>query len=465
MTDVGKINLKGNYEYNKTKNIHRISGSGENIWGIEDAFYYVWNKTEGDLILQANIEFEGEGKHEHRKAGWMLRAGLGADDAYVDAVLHGDGLISLQYRELKGGETKEVQSPVKGKGTLRLDRTGDQYTMYVIPNNESVHPVATISLQLPETVYTGLMVCSHDSTTIETAVFSDVILKVLQPVTDEERVVESNLEIINIESGLRRIVHSAKNHFEAPNWSRDGSTLYFNSKGLIYTIPVTGGDPQLINTDFATNCNNDHGLSPDGKELVISHHQDGVSLIYILPGMGGTPRLVTENGPSYWHGWSPDGKTLVYCAERKGQYDVYSIPVEGGKETQLTNTPGLDDGPEYSPDGKYIYFNSVRTGQMKIWRMNADGSDQTQVTPGDNYGDWFAHPSPDNKMLIFVSYDKSVEGHPPNKDVVLRIMPVDGKEPKIVAALFGGQGTINVPSWSPDSKEVAFVSYRLVNPN
>lgn len=461
--DVGRVNLKGNLSYHSEDNIYSISGSGENIWGTEDAFYFTWKKMKSDIVLQTNIKWIGEGKHYHRKAGVMIRAGLNPDDPYADAVLHGDGLISLQYREKKGGETIQIESPFKGKCDLRFERTGDQYTMYMIREDSTINPVGTISLELPDEVYAGLFVCSHDSTTIETAIFSDVIIDEL-PKSDSERVVESNLEIFNIESGLRRIVYKKVDHFEAPNWSRDGNTLYFNSHGKIYTIPVTGGEPSHINTEFATNCNNDHGLSPDGSELVISHHKDGKSLIYILPSSGGMPRLVTEKGPSYWHGWSPDGRTLVYCAERNGEYDVYSIPVEGGSETRLTNAPGLDDGPEYSPDGKYIYFNSVRTGQMKIWRMNADGSNEVQITPNDNYGDWFAHPSPDNKWLVFVSYHKSVEGHPANKDVVIRLMSIETREISIIATLFGGQGTINVPSWSPDSEEFAFVSYRLVNP-
>ena len=101
---------------------------------------------------------------------------------------------------------------------------------------------------------------------------------------------------------------------------------------------------------------------------------------------------------------------------------------------------------------------------MKIWRMKADGSEQQQITFDGEYADWFPHPSPDGKWLVFLSYDKSVQGHPPNKDVQLRIMPISGGRPKILTKLFGGQGTINVPSWSPDSKYVAFVSYRLVSP-
>jgi len=273
--------------------------------------------------------------------------------------------------------------------------------------------------------------------------------------------VESTLEIVSIDTGKRTVVYRTADHFEAPNWSRDGKTLLFNSKGRLYTIPVAGGKPTLLDTGDANRCNNDHGYSPDGKFLAISHSPERSSLIYVLPAAGGSPRLVTPKGPSYWHGWSPDGSTLAYCAERNGEFDIYTIPVNGGEERRLTTAPGLDDGPDYSPDGQYIYFNSERTGVMQIWRMRTDGSGQEQVT-NDGYADWFAHPSPDGKWLVLLSYDKDVKGHPPNKNVRLRIMPATGGKPKVIVELFGGQGTINVPSWSPDSKRFAFVSYRLL---
>ena len=277
------------------------------------------------------------------------------------------------------------------------------------------------------------------------------------------KVLESSLETYNIETGERKVVYRVKDHIEAPNWSPDGSYFLFNSHGKLYTLPVEGGEPEQLDTGFADNCNNDHGFSPDGTMLAISHSPEGEgSKIYVMPATGGTPRLVTEKAPSYWHGWSPDGKTLVYPAQRNGEFDIYAIPVEGGEETRLTDARGLDDGAEYTPDGKWIYFNSVRSGVMKIYRMRPDGTGVEQVTFNEEYGDWFPHPSPDGQKIVFLSYDASVEGHPPNKDVVLRLMPLGGGEPEVVVELFGGQGTINVPSWSPDSKRFAFVSYRWV---
>jgi Tol biopolymer transport system component len=276
--------------------------------------------------------------------------------------------------------------------------------------------------------------------------------------------VESFLEIMDISTLERTVVWKSNTRFEAPNWSRDGSTLIFNMGGLLYRIPVRGGEPVQIPTGTASRINNDHGISPDGRMLAISDGTEtGKSLIYTLPVNGGTPKKLTPVGPSYWHGWSPDGKTLAYCAERNGNYDIYTIPVTGGSETRLTSDPLLDDGPDYSPDGEYIYFNSARTGTMQIWRMHTDGSAQEQLTT-DTYNDWFAHPSPDGKWIVYVSFGPEVPAgeHPPNKNVMLRRMNLETGEVTELLKLFGGQGTINVPSWSPDSKKIAFVSYRLL---
>jgi TolB protein len=273
----------------------------------------------------------------------------------------------------------------------------------------------------------------------------------------------STLETIDIASKARTTIYRAPEHFEAPNWTRDGMFFLFNQDGRIYRLPVGGGKPEAIDTGFAVRCNNDHGISPDSKFIAISDQsqEEHKSIVYVVPFTGGAPRRLTQNSPSYWHGWSPDGKTLAFVGERNGDFDIYSIPFAGGEESRLTTAKGLDDGPEYSPDGKYIYFNSVRTGLMQIWRMRPDGSEQEQITH-DGFNNWFPHISPDGKWIVILSFDQSVEGHPPNKDVTLRLMARESGQITVLAKLFGGQGTINVPSWSPDSKRLAFVSYELV---
>jgi TolB protein len=276
--------------------------------------------------------------------------------------------------------------------------------------------------------------------------------------------VTSLLEIIEIKNGQRTILERFDRRIEAPNWTPDGSALIYNAEGRMYRFDLVSHESQEIATGFATRCNNDHVLSPDGTHLAISHHsaEDGQSRVYVVPVVGGEPRLVTPIGPSYLHGWSPDGTTLSYCAERSGQYDIYTMAVIGGPEHRLTDTPGLDDGPEYAPDGQHLWFNSVRSGLMQIWRMGADGSDPTQMTFGEA-NHWFPHVSPNGSSVVFISYQTDVpaDQHPADKPVRLELMPVEGGAPELMTECFGGQGTLNVNSWAPDSQRLAFVSYHV----
>jgi Tol biopolymer transport system component len=272
----------------------------------------------------------------------------------------------------------------------------------------------------------------------------------------------SSVEIYTLATGTSRVVWQTEQLVEAPNWSPDGQSLAINGDGLLYRLPLTGREPVLIDTGFARQCNNDHGISPDGKTIVISDKTEfGKSAIYLLPAEGGAPRLVTRNLPSYWHGWSPDGRTLTYCGIRDQVFDIFTNPVDGGDETRLTFGEGRNDGPDYSPDGKWIYFNSSRSGRMQIWRIRPDGSDVTRITDSE-FGDWFPHPSPDGKHLLVLSYDGDVFDHPRDLDVRLRLMDPDGGNARVLFELFGGQGTINVPNWSPDGREFAFVRYQPV---
>lgn len=275
----------------------------------------------------------------------------------------------------------------------------------------------------------------------------------------------SILEVYHMETGQREMLARFDGVIEAPNWSKDGSFLVYNSGGRLYRFDLDSRTSSGIPTGFAVACNNDHVLSPDGTDIAISHmtREDLQSRVYTLPIAGGALRLVTPLGPSYLHGWSPDGKTLAYCAQRNGEFDVYTVPAEGGEEVRLTSAPGLNDGPEYSPDGKYIWFNSVRTGLMQAWRMRADGSEQTQMTFDLDRNTWFPHISPDGKQVVMLAYrkgDLEPGEHLPGKQVELRLMEASGGSVRTIAELYGGQGTINVNSWSPDSKHFAFVSYQ-----
>lgn len=471
-TDVGHPRLKGSTRYDADKQVYTLSGSGANMWANADQFHFASVKMSGDFILTTFCRFEGKGVVLHRKMGLIVRADLSAGSRYADAAVHGDGLTSLQYRSADNDPTNEIKAEMKAPEVIQLERKGDTLVMRCAKKGEALTETGRLTMVFKDPVYVGLFVCSHDTAVIETAQFHNFRIDVpaAASVDGYKQPSASRLELLDLATGNRRVIFTTNEHIEAPNWSVDGKFLIYNSGGLLYKFPLATRQPEKINTGDVTKCNNDHGLSFDGKMLAISSTATlpggrSGSMVYTVPVGGGTPKAITKNVPSYWHGWSPDGKTLVYCAERNGDYDVWDIPSNGGEEFQLTSAKGLDDGPEYAPDGKKIYFNSVRTGQMKIWRMNPDGSNQEQVSSGP-YQDWFAHLSPDGQKMVYVSYPPSVpaNSHPHNQRVLLQEQQTNLPGSRVLAYIYGGQGTMNVPSWSPDSKTIAFVSYTYGDP-
>jgi Tol biopolymer transport system component len=275
-------------------------------------------------------------------------------------------------------------------------------------------------------------------------------------------ILPSELAIFDLKTGTVETVLGTKRLIEAPNWTPDGKALIVNGDGRLYRISLDGpARLDEIDTGFAIKLNNDHGISPDGRQLVISDStENGQSCIYVLPVEGGTPRKVTQNTPSYWHGWSPDGATLAYCAARNKIFDIYVCDLDGKAETRLTDGKGRSDGPDYTPDGSWIWFNSSRSGTMQLWRMQPDGSALEQMTH-DEFANWFPHPSPNGRHILYLAYAKGVEGHPRDHEVELRLMPAEGGTPKSLLAMVGGQGSINVPCWEMGSRHFAFIRYEL----
>jgi len=484
--DVGKPSTigAGTAAYDTDKKAYTIAGGGENMWAAADHFHYVWKKVSGDVMLESTLGFTesrpSTGKPEpHRKACLVIRQSLDADAVYADAALHGDGLTSLQWRETRGGATHEVQSTVTGPARLRIEKRGDYVSMSIAAAGEPLHPAGgSARVEFTGDFYVGLAVSAHNVERIETATFTDVSIGTPAPVTGRTTLVNT-LETISLRSKDRRVAHvvTQPDRIEAPNWFPDSTnTLYFNDGGRLFKVqadppgaprnPDRLAIPQPVDLGILTRINNDHGVTRDGKTWAISDGSQFVdgkrpSLVYTIPVGGGEAKRLTDKGPSYFHGWSPDGTRLAYCAERNGNFDVYTIAASGGEETRLTTAEGKDDGPEYSPDGQSIYFNSERTGTMQIWRMKIDGSQQEQVTK-DDFENWFPHVSPNGQLLVFLAYQKGVGDHPENKDVMLRVMDLKTGKVDELAKLFGGQGTINVSSWSPNSDYVAFVSYQIV---
>lgn len=473
--DIGNPKIAGSAKFDSSEQVYNLKGAGYNIWFGRDEFHFAFNKIKGDFLLTANMKLLGEGKDPHRKIGWMIRASEQENAAHISAVVHGDGLTALQWRPLRGAYMRDPQdqiSSIKKKAEIiQLERINRVFIMRIANPGEPLQEVGRAqAVDMPEEVLAGVFICSHDESVIEEGIAWN--LRIEQTVPDNyngnrDGVLSSRLELVNVFDGKRKIIHNDKGRFEAPNWTKDGKSLLFNQDGSIFSIPVGGGTPIKLNTGSATRNNNDHVISFDGKMLGISSHRAGFpgngSTIYYLPITGGEPKLVTDSTPSYLHGWSPNGKEVIYTAQRISKspaYNIYKKPIDGGTEVQLTfNNKGLADGPEYAPDGKWIYFNDDRTGTMQIWRMKPDGTNQEQIT-FDEYNNWFPHISPDGKWMTILSYPTTVASsdHPFYKRVMLRLMPANGGAPRVIAYFFGGQGTINTPSWSPDSKRVAFVS-------
>jgi len=466
-SDVGAVLHKGSASYEAATQRYQVSGSGGNIWFTHDEFHFAWKKMKGDFILQARGTLLGAGTEAHRKFGWMIRSTLDSTSPMVCTALHGNGLTSLQYRKTTKTNVEEKEFSTRAPDVIELERKGKQFIMSVAHFGDTYTSEEVSEIDLGDEVYVCLFVCAHNKDLIEAASFDNVRIVIppksgFVPYRDY---LGSHIETMDVTSGHREILYSSPTSLQAPNWMPDNRALIYNSDGLIYKFDLQKHAPELLFTDTVKRNNNDHVLSFDGKMLGLSS-SDGKynSIVYTVAATGGKPKRITAIGPSYLHGWSPDKKFLVYTAERGGNFDIYKISSEGGEELRLTDAPGLDDGPEYSPDGKYIYFNSVRSGTMQLWRMNSDGTNQVQIT-SDEFNNWFAHVSPDGKWIVFLTFLKDVkpDDHPFYKHVYLRMMPVGYGQPKVIAYVYGGQGTINTPSWAPDNKRIAFVSNTQMN--
>ena len=469
--DIGNPKNVGSARYDEATQTYYLKGSGYNIWFNRDEFRYLYKKINGDFILTANFAFTGKEGNEHRKIGWMIRESLDEASASYNAVTHGDGLTVLQWRPLRGAYMRDPEEEIFFPKkivfqTIQLERSGRLITMRVANYGEPLQEGGSTEMySMKDSVFVGLYISAHDSDKVEEAKMWNV--RIDKPVNNKyypnpnikvtsfQGTLGCRMETMNVFDGVRKVIHESEGKFEAPNWMPGGKKLLYNENGSIYTIPVDGGTPEKINTGAANEINNDHGISFNGKMLAISNRSPdlpgGQSAVYVLPLTGGTPKLITQQTPSYWHGWAPNGKDVTIVAQRNGSkiYNLYKVSIDNGTEIALTtNKEGHVDGPEYSPDGKYVYYNANPTGTMQIWRMKPDGSAREQLTFDERHN-WFPHISPDGKWIVYISFPVDIEpnGHPSYKKVTLNLMPASGGAPRVIAYLYGGQGTLNVNSW------------------
>ena len=475
--DIGVTPVAGSAEFDAAKREYRVTGGGANVWGTQDAFQFVWKRLSGDVRMTADVHFIGTGVVAHRKAALMIRQDLTAGSAYADVALHGDGLTSLQFRSTAGATTQELRSDLNGPVRIRIERRGDQLTVFAGKPGEELIPSGPQTVLLSDPVYVGLGMCSHDEKILETAVFSNVEIEPLARAAAQPRY-RSKITVYDTAKRTEKTVYTQDDVVEAPNWSRDGKFLLVNTGGNLYRLPVGRAEPaKLEKIDLGKGgyrCNNDHDLSLDGRWLAFSASTplSRQSQVFLAAADGTGVKPMVETTPSYFHGWSPDGKWLAFVGQRNGKYELFRVPFAGGPEQRLTSKGAYDDGPEYSPDGKWIYFNSDRSGGWDLWRMPSEGAGpddvKAQQVTNDEFEDWFPHISPDGKWMVFLSFPKGVKTHNDKMEgVSLRLMRAPGKNLKpakieILKTFFGGQGTINVNSWSPDSRQFAYVVYEPI---
>jgi TolB protein len=297
-SDMGTVLHPGTASFDGAKKTYTVTGSGENMWSTADAFQFVWKKMSGDVEISADVSFLNQGGNEHKKAVLILRQSLDADSVYADIALHGNGLIALQYRDEKGAATHEIKSAVSTMPAItttsaaekaklsprfsapmkfRIMRRGSDVYMSVGNSGETAHyDGESIRVPLGGELYVGIGVCAHDKRAIEQATFSSVELKALAPSTGQP-VLYSTLETIAVDSTDRQVAYFASGRFEAPNWARDGSYLLFNRAGHLEKLLLFEREPEVLNTGFADHINNDHGISPDATQIVISDNSQEIA--------------------------------------------------------------------------------------------------------------------------------------------------------------------------------------------
>ncbi len=461
--DLGNPLLKGTAVYNETEQEYLLSGSGANN---AHQFQYLYKKIKGDFIIKATIKFRTEKTAFMRKGGIVAMEAPDTTSAYAALGVF-DSIplaAAVSFHTNENDSINHISISSYCPKEISLERSGNLFTFSVAAAGENYKTISN-EIQLSNELCVGIYIRSNAGDKKEYATFSNVRLIIPAPKDFRPYIdyIGSHLEIMDIETGHRKIMYSVPDvSLQAPNWTRDNKFIIYNQEGKLYRYELDNGKISTLNTGNVKNMDGDHVLSFDGQMLGISGNMGEHETIYIMPADGSdNPLKITSGttGPSYLHGWSPDKKSLVFTGRRNGIFDIWLVNTTTHTETQLTHNNVLDDGPEFTPDGKYIYFNSVRTGTMQIWRMKADGSNQEQVT-FDEYNNWFPHISPDGKWIVYLAFPKNIDpsSHPFYKNIYIKLMPASGGVPKTIAYLYGGQGTMNVPSWSPDSKNIAFVS-------
>lgn len=470
-SDIGNVVPAGSAHYDAARHVYSIASAGANTWYHVDHFNYLWTRASGDLAITARISFPprrySHDPNPHRKGLLMFRQSLVPGSAYVDGALHGVGLTALQYRPERGANTPDIELTIGVPRTIRLEKRGDVFTLYVSEAGEPLHQVgASVQLHLRAPFYVGLGALSHDPQTTDVVEFSHVAIERLKPLPESaRRVLYSTLQTIEFTDQYRRavVIRSVRGDMQSADWAPDGKSILLWEDGRIERIPYLdpdgGGPPQPIDMEGLVGCSGNFGLSPDGKVLAVSCSRlpDGAHQVYLLPAAGGGPPRQLTRGvtASFFHAWSPDGKTVAFTRGSASHADIFTIPATGGPETRLTSDT-VNDGPVYSPDGQYIYFDSSRSGTTQIWRMRSDGSQSEQITDDESLNS-SPHISPDGVTLAFLSQPPRHGGG--YRPAVLKVMRFDDGLIQRVVGLRGDRGSFSMQPWG-NPRRFAFITYQ-----
>lgn len=490
-SDIGDVTPPGTGSYDPGAHAYTLTSAGANTWYHVDNFHYLWKKASGDLALTANVTFPPHSyNHEpnpHRKGILMFRQTLNAGGIYVAAGAHGSGMTALQYRRELGANTEDIELNIDAPRTVRLEKRGDTFTLFLSMKGEPLHQVgASITMHLEEPFYVGLGAVSHDVSTTDEVQFSNVTVQPPAAALADAKVsLYSTLRTIQVEDQFRRamVIRTVPAYMQSANWASDRKEIYAYEAGHIEKIPFltpeAGGTPQRVDLGNLVDCSGNFGLSPDRKWLAVScaEKSGGRHDVYVLPASGSEPggpdrvtsgiadglrhprRVTTGPASSYFHAWSPDSQTIAFTRGSAGKADIFTVALAGGGEKRLTSDT-INDGPDYSPDGNFIYFDSSRSGSTQIWRMKPNGSGAEAVTDDDHINS-SPHVSPDGKAVAFLSQPARGGGGLGIGDAALKIFAVNDGLIRTLTTFQGDRGSFSMYGWG-DANHLAFVSYQFL---
>jgi TolB protein len=380
--DVGVVSRPSIASFDKTTATYTLGAGGENIWGEKDAFGYLATKVKGNVRVTANVALQGVSAQEHRKAGLMLRASLAPDSAYADVAVHGNGLVSLQYRLRAGGPTHEIQCGRATSSRVMLERRG-RHALVGLPGRDGKLTLAgcVIAIDLGAEFLAGLFVCAHDPAGFETAKFTQLELAPIpKPGRKEIQDRFSAIEILPLDTLNRRLVWSSKEFIQNVRFTRDGAGICYLGNNQLQRLALEPGTAPVLLEANAPECIPPRQALTQGERWNYFHSKRGREVqIWRSRTDGSNETQLTKDEYFNWYPQlSPDGESVVFLSSRQppwgsnmpeGDYLLRMMPAAGGEPREIArvfaNASSLA-GAAWSPDGKSVVF----IGYEPLWESS-----------------------------------------------------------------------------------------------